>query len=132
MLSGLSYAGVEEHEVLQRLRGLAFGLLDEHARREGKPRWAEKTAFDSFYIREIDRIFGDHCDFVCLLRHGLDVAVSMQEFCDRVGEPDRGPRGVGKGVRILDAEDGAIGVDREGPGMAEDDGCKSKRTKPIS
>jgi protein-tyrosine sulfotransferase len=85
VLSGLSYAGLEEGVVLQRVRELAFGLLGEHARLEGKPRWAEKTAIDAFYIRQIDRIFGDHCRFVCVLRHGLDVAVSMQELCDRSG-----------------------------------------------
>ena len=85
VLSGLAFAGLDDAEVLRRLRELAFGLLEDHARRENKPRWAEKTAFDSFYVEPIDRIFGEHCHFVCVLRHGLDVAVSLEEFCARSG-----------------------------------------------
>ena len=70
VLGGLGAAGYAEEEVLGRLRHLAFGFLDEIAAGEGKPRWAAKTAVDSFYLDRIDRIYGAHASFVCLVRHG--------------------------------------------------------------
>lgn len=83
VLSGLGYAGFESEEVLGRLREFAFAFRREHARREGKGRWAEKTAVDSFHLREIGRLCGKHAHFICVLRHGLDVACSMREWCDK-------------------------------------------------
>ena len=84
VLGGLGAAGYAEDEVLARLRQLAFGFLDEIAAREGKPRWAAKTAVDSFYLDRIDRIYGAHATFVCLVRHGLDVVCSLKEFSDEL------------------------------------------------
>lgn len=85
VLAGLGFAGFDDSDVLGRLRKLAFGFFEDHAKQQGKSRWAEKTAFDSFYITEIDRLFGDHAYFICIVRHGVDVALSMKDLCDRSG-----------------------------------------------
>ena len=85
VLSGLSYGGFEEEDVLSRLRALVFGLFDDFAKKQGKPRWAEKTAFDAFHVAAIRRICGGHVRFVCLQRHGLDVAISLRDLVEKTG-----------------------------------------------
>lgn len=85
VLEGLAHAGFEPDEVLARLREFAFSFHREHARRRGKARWAAKTAFDAFYLDEIETLCGDDAAFVCIERHGLDVACSLQELCDKNG-----------------------------------------------
>lgn len=84
-LFGLGYAGFEEADVLARLRGFAFGFFEEHAEKAGKQRWAEKTAFDAFHVPAIRRLCAGHVKFVCLHRHGLDVAASIAELVDKTG-----------------------------------------------
>lgn len=83
--SGLSFAGAPEGQILERLRNLAFGLLDEYAQRQGKTRWAEKTAFDAFHLDGIERLCRGHVHFVCVQRHGLDVVCSMAELVEKTG-----------------------------------------------
>jgi hypothetical protein len=79
-LGGLRALGIAEESILSALRRLCFDLLGELAQRDGKPRWACKTAVDSFYVKEIERIYGDHARFIVVVRHGLDVVCSLQEF----------------------------------------------------
>lgn len=83
-LGGLQAAGFSEEAVLGRLRRLCFGFMEEVAERAGKPRWAMKTAVDSFYLEEIERVYGGHAYFLCIVRHGLDVISSMKEFSDEM------------------------------------------------
>ena len=85
VLGGLGFAGFTEDEVLARLRAFAFGFLEDHARAQGKPRWAEKTAFDAFHLDAIRRVVGGHVRFVCIQRHGLDVACSLRDLVDKTG-----------------------------------------------
>ncbi|GIW39435.1 MAG: hypothetical protein KatS3mg076_0012 [Candidatus Binatia bacterium] len=85
VLEGLEYAGFSREDVLSRLRELAFSFHREYASRQGKARWAAKTAFDAFYLPEIEALCGDRCAYVCLERHGLDVACSIQELCEKNG-----------------------------------------------
>ncbi len=85
VLEGLEYAGFPRDEVLARLREFAFSFHREYAKRRGKPRWAAKTAFDAFYLREIEALCGDRCAFLCIQRHGLDVACSIEELCEKNG-----------------------------------------------
>lgn len=82
VVPGLSFAGFEEAEVLARLRALVFSFYRDLARRAGKPRWAEKTAFDIFHLDGIERLLGDSCRYVCVTRHGLDATCSMKELSD--------------------------------------------------
>lgn len=85
VLDGLGYAGFSKSEVLTRLREFAFSFHRDHAKQQGKPRWASKTAFDAFYLDEIEQLCGDQVQFVCLQRHGLDVACSIEELCQKNG-----------------------------------------------
>jgi hypothetical protein len=82
VIGGLKSAGFDEQEVYERLRELCFGFLARAAQEQGKPRWATKTAVDSFYLSEIDRIFGEHMKFICLVRHGGDVVCSTQDLSE--------------------------------------------------
>jgi hypothetical protein len=83
VLTGLAFAGFLPNDVHARLREFAFGFKREHARRQGKQRWAEKTAVDSFHIEKIEELCGEMVQFICLVRHGLDVACSINELADR-------------------------------------------------
>ena len=85
VLAGLEFAGFPEDAVLEALREFAFGFHREYAKRQGKPRWACKTAFDVFHWDAIETLCGRHAYFVCLQRHGLDVACSLKELCDANG-----------------------------------------------
>lgn len=85
VLSGLEFAGFAPEETVRRLREMAFGFLREYAAGQGKPRWAEKTAFNLFHLPQIDRLCGDRVNVVCILRHGLDVAVSLNDLCQKNG-----------------------------------------------
>jgi len=85
VLDGLAYAGFAPEDVVGRLRALAFELHREYAARQGKPRWADKSGLDAFYIEEIERLCGDAVQFVCIQRHGLDVALSTQDLCEKNG-----------------------------------------------
>ena len=85
VLEGLHHLGIDEEEVLERLRNHFFETHHAHAASKGKSYWAEKTAVDAFYIEEIERLIGSRARFVVLLRHGLDVAASLVELSQRVG-----------------------------------------------
>ena len=85
VLAGLNFAGSPDEVVLAKLREFAFSFLSDYAEGQGKPRWAEKTAFDAFHIDNIDRLCGEHALFVGIVRHGLDVAVSSKDFCEAAG-----------------------------------------------
>jgi hypothetical protein len=88
VLNGLAWAGFAPELVVERLRTFAFGFFEEHARRAGKSRWAEKTALDAFHLPEIDLLCGGEVHFVALLRHPLDTACSMLEL---IGKMERWP-----------------------------------------
>ena len=85
VLAGLNFAGFDDAEVLAKLRDFAFAFLADFARRQNKPRWAEKTAFDAFHIEAIERLCGDRVLYLGIVRHGLDVAISCKDFCDATG-----------------------------------------------
>jgi len=84
VVPGLAYSGIEESEILSRLRELAFGFLGDLATQQGKTFWAEKTAFDSFHLDEIERICADRVRYVSIFRHGLDVVCSIDELCRKM------------------------------------------------
>jgi len=80
VLNGLGFLGFDEGSIIARLRDLVFGFRREHAAREGKRLWLEKTAVDAFHLDAITRLCGDRVQYVCVVRHGLDVACSMQDW----------------------------------------------------
>lgn len=79
-MPGLIFSGFEEETVLERLREFVFGFFREIASGAGKPIWVEKTGVDAFHIEDIERVCGDKVRYVCIQRHGLDVACSMEEL----------------------------------------------------
>jgi hypothetical protein len=85
VLSGLASAGIREEETLGRLRELAFHFFRDVAHSQGKSVWVAKTPDDAFYIDEIEKLCGGHTRFICLVRHGLDVACSLQDLCQANG-----------------------------------------------
>lgn len=79
---GLASLGLDIGPVHAQLRGIVEQVHAHNARAAGKPRWAEKTAVDAFYIDEIEALYAEHAQFVCIVRHGLDVVASMHELTD--------------------------------------------------
>ena len=84
VLSGLSFAGIDEQVVVARLRQLVFGLLQDICRQSRKKRWAEKTAFNIFHLDQIEQLCLGPCRFLCLVRHPLDVVCSLKELTDKM------------------------------------------------
>lgn len=82
VIGGLMSAGFSEDEIRDRVRTLAFAFLDEMAARQGKPRWAAKTAVDSFYIPGIEKLYAQDAKFICVTRHALDTVLSLSDLCD--------------------------------------------------
>ena len=82
VLGGLSAAGFPREDVLGSLREFCVGFLEAAAARAGKPRWASKSAVDSFHVEAIDRIFGGHVRYVCIVRHGLDAVCSLGDLTE--------------------------------------------------
>lgn len=85
VVDGLAFAGFAAADVLARLRELAFSFHRDYAARQGKPRWADKSALDAFYVEEIEQLCGDAAHFVCIQRQGLDVACSTEDLCQKNG-----------------------------------------------
>lgn len=83
VLNGLAFAGFEPKQVIGKLRDFAFSFHQEHARAQNKARWAEKTAIDVFHLPKIEQLCEDHVQYICVIRHGLDVACSIREFSER-------------------------------------------------
>lgn len=85
VIPGLAYSGVADDVVLDRVRELTFSFLRDLAAEQGKPIWAEKTAFNGFHVEAIERLCGDHVAYLVILRHGLDVVVSLHDLVERIG-----------------------------------------------
>lgn len=84
VVPGLDFGGIDEQTTLQRLREFVFWFFRELRDRSGKSVWAEKTAFDIFHLDGIERLCGDHCRFLCVTRHALDVCCSTKELVDKM------------------------------------------------
>lgn len=84
-LSGLNFAGFDDETTIAELRDFAFSFFERYASTQSKPRWAEKTAYDAFHIEQIELLCAGHAQFVGVVRHPLDVAISTKSFCDSMG-----------------------------------------------
>ena len=82
VVGGLQAAGIAPDTLIGDLRKFVERYFRQLADAAGKPRWASKTAIDSFYVAEIERLFAGHAQFVCMVRHGLDSVLSLKELCD--------------------------------------------------
>lgn len=68
----------ENADVLARVRGILSDLMDSYTRARGKKIWCEKSPPNLGYRELLAAVFPD-ARFVCLYRHGLDVARSCLE-----------------------------------------------------
>ncbi len=80
VIGGLSSLGVSQEELYGKLRDLVDYFMRRHADAEKKKRWAIKTAVDAFYIDEIEALYGREAQFICMVRHGLDVVASCDDL----------------------------------------------------
>ncbi len=80
VVNGLGFLGFPPAEVIGRLRDFVFAFRREHLAREDKRLWLEKTAVDAFHLDTITRLCGDRVHYLCVVRHGLDVVCSMQDW----------------------------------------------------
>jgi hypothetical protein len=84
VVPGLDFSGFDEATVLERLRAFVFSFFRDIAARQGKRRWAEKTAVDIFHLDQIERLCAARCRFVCVFRHALDDVCSIKELADKM------------------------------------------------
>jgi hypothetical protein len=77
-VKGLEALGVYREEAVANIRAFALNYFERYLFRSGKARWADKTPGYVEYCPQIREVFGD-ARFVFMLRHGMDVANSMQD-----------------------------------------------------
>lgn len=76
---GLEAIDVYRDEAKANIRAFALNYYERFLYRSGKRRWADKTPGYVEYCPEIYDVFGPEVRFLYLLRHGMDVANSMQD-----------------------------------------------------
>lgn len=85
VLAGLAHSGLGRDAVIARTRQFVFSFLEDIATAQGKDRWLEKDAFNSFCVDGIDLLCGDEVRYIVVVRHGLDVCASLHDLCSRSG-----------------------------------------------
>ncbi|MDZ7266529.1 MAG: sulfotransferase [candidate division KSB1 bacterium] len=85
-MAGLRAMGFAEEHVLARLREFSNYFFSAYAGACGKPRWADKSPHYIDCLDFIERLYGPHCQYVFIYRHGLDVACSVGEKVIRPAE----------------------------------------------
>lgn len=76
-LEGIKSMGFSEENVLDEIKKFISTFLEGYAKKNGKKRWAEKTTHNVNCLSTIDRIFLENPLYIAIVRHGLDVAYSM-------------------------------------------------------
>lgn len=74
---GFDGLGLERADALRELGRSAAHFHEIFRRMNNKPRWADKTPNNLFYISEIAQIFGDDARYVVIFRHPFDIATSI-------------------------------------------------------
>jgi hypothetical protein len=74
---GLRAVGLDDDELMCRLRVFVDGIYDAYAVAKGKSRWFDKTPSYVEILEFLDRLFGEGVQYLMLYRHGLDVADSL-------------------------------------------------------
>src|SRR5207248_4898111 len=69
--------GISEARLIAHLRTLVLAIMGELTAKAGKSRWAEKTPYYSILPNFIHTLFDGDCKFIIVVRHALDVALSM-------------------------------------------------------
>jgi len=76
---GLTSMGLERRDILKRLADFIDSIMDEYAAKNNKKIWVEKTTHNLFYADLLDEIFEQDVSYIGLIRHGLDVAFSLED-----------------------------------------------------
>ena len=94
---GFAGIGLTTEVAAADLRGLIDRWMRQHAAREGKPRWADKSPGVLAYLDGLDRLLGPRVRYVAIVRDGMDVATSLgateprwwqlQPYLDAGGDP---------------------------------------------
>lgn len=71
--------GLSEADMNYRIRGFYAEIFQQHATRQGKRRWGEKTPFHRLAMREMAEIF-PNAVFIVMLRHAGAVAMSLKKW----------------------------------------------------
>jgi protein-tyrosine sulfotransferase len=74
---GLAGLDLTPDAVATELGAVAERWFRDHARRQGKPRWADKSPGNTVHLEGIDQLFGRRPQYVCIARDGMDVATSL-------------------------------------------------------
>lgn len=74
--------GVSSSQLFSCFRAFTCSILDDHAAKQGKVRWIDKTPSYHQIVDVIDEMFDREVLFIVLLRHPLDCIVSLEEFID--------------------------------------------------
>jgi len=86
--STLEPLGEPRGQFFTRIAQLVDGPFADYAARAGKRRWVDKEVFLHRSLDLLDAIFGYNAQYVYIVRHGLDVALSASErFGRRLGTP---------------------------------------------
>jgi protein-tyrosine sulfotransferase len=73
----LAALGITETRLLEHLRALVLAIMGDLTAKAGKARWAEKTPYYSILPNFIYRLFDGKCQFILVIRHAVDAAISM-------------------------------------------------------
>lgn len=71
--------GLSEADINHRIRGFYAEIFQQHATRQGKRRWGEKTPFHRLAMGEMAEIFPDAV-FIVMLRHAGAVTMSLKKW----------------------------------------------------
>ena len=74
---GLRAVGLDDEELIDRLRAFSHDIYDSYTMAKGKSRWFDKTPSYVEILGFLDHLFGEDAKYVMLYRHGLDVANSL-------------------------------------------------------
>lgn len=76
--TGLTAMGFDRKQILAQHRKFINGFMDAYARMNNKNIWIEKTTHSLFYVDLLDEIYAHDMKYIGLVRHGLDVAYSLE------------------------------------------------------
>ena len=74
---GYAAIGMRPQRPARELRELAESWMREHAAREGKPRWADKSPGVLGHLGGLEQMFGTRARYLAIVRDGMDVATSL-------------------------------------------------------
>jgi hypothetical protein len=79
-VAGLASMGFGEEEILNQLRAFTLYFFEQYTKSKGKPRWADKTCPYLDHVDTINAMFKKEVQYIGIVRHGLDVAYSLDSL----------------------------------------------------